>query len=1044
MDDASATKLGGAGQGIRTFLIADVRGYTLFTQERGDEAAAKLAARFAEICREEISEHGGSVIELRGDEALAVFESPRQAIRASTLLQRRFVEETEADPTIPLPVGIGLDAGEAVALEGGYRGGALNLAARLCGRARPGEILASQGVIHMARKVDGVRLVERGKLQLKGLGEPVRVFAVISEEEDAAERMKRLLPAPPSKGRAPIRLAKRHPIVAAAIALAVVALVAIPATRALRGGGSSPALAGDALAMLDLGSGDLKGSTVLESRPGDIAVGAGGVWVTLPDRGEVIRIDPETMTISDTIHVGADPSGITIGKGSVWVSNGGSSTVSRISPETDDVVQTIELPGGPAGIAFGAGGVWVANSFNASVSHIDPESGEIMATIGVGDRPVDVAVDDHGVWVSNATSDTVSRVDPVHELEVQTVPVGSRPDAIVAGPEGVWVSNLVDGTVSNIDPETNGVVQTIPVGDRITGVTLGEGSLWVSDGSGSVTTIDTRSGSRISSQVGSGAEDVVAGGGALWVTLREAPAAHRGGTLTVRVPSGSIDAVDPAVAYIPESLGVLSLTNDGLIRFQYTGGIEGTRLVPDLARSLPKPTDGGKTYTFQLRPGIRYSTGKPVLPQDFRRAIERVFANLYPYDKSPSGGVQYFSHIVGADSCTPGKPCDLSRGIVADEGASTVTFHLDDPDPDFLYKLAMTFAVAVPEGTPDALLGKDESLPATGPYMIRRVTKKMVVLDRNPEFRVWSEAARPDGFPDHIVWRIGSDPDDMVDDVLTGHADLVFEQPPADRIDELKSSHAGQMHFFPAAQTAYMNLNTEAPPFNDMRVRQALNFAVDRQAIAEIYGGGARPTCQILPPNFSGYDPYCPYTRHPSGRWTAPDLERAGELVRRSGTVTVLGTRDFFPQSVPVGRYFADLLNDLGYHSTFKVVPGNAYISALYDPSRRPDMAFLAWQTDYLAESGFILPTLSCKGNGNASGFCDPALDRRMKAAARVQLTDAAAARQRWSSIEHEIVDRAVWLPLVNAYWVNLVSQRVGNFQVNPQMGPLVDQMWVR
>jgi ABC-type oligopeptide transport system substrate-binding subunit len=158
----------------------------------------------------------------------------------------------------------------------------------------------------------------------------------------------------------------------------------------------------------------------------------------------------------------------------------------------------------------------------------------------------------------------------------------------------------------------------------------------------------------------------------------------------------------------------------------------------------------------------------------------------------------------------------------------------------------------------------------------------------------------------------------------------------------------------------------------------------------------------------------------------------------------VLGTRDFFPQSVPVGRYFADLLNDLGYHSTFKVVPGNAYISALYDPSRRPDMAFLAWQTDYLAESGFILPTLSCKGNGNASGFCDPALDRRMKAAARVQLTDAAAARQRWSSIEHEIVDRAVWLPLVNAYWVNLVSQRVGNFQVNPQMGPLVDQMWVR
>jgi class 3 adenylate cyclase len=116
----------GAGKpagGIRTFLIADVRGYTLFTQERGDEAAAKLAARFAGIAREVVDDHGGSVIELRGDEALAVFDSPRQAIRAATVLQLRFLEETEADPTLPLPVGIGLDAGEAVPLERGYRGG---------------------------------------------------------------------------------------------------------------------------------------------------------------------------------------------------------------------------------------------------------------------------------------------------------------------------------------------------------------------------------------------------------------------------------------------------------------------------------------------------------------------------------------------------------------------------------------------------------------------------------------------------------------------------------------------------------------------------------------------------------------------------------------------------------------------------------------------------------------------------------------------------------------------------------------------------------
>ena len=174
---------------IRTFLIADVRGYTVFTQERGDEAAAALAGKFAVVAREGVEARGGTVVELRGDEALAVFDSPRQAIRASVELQRRFVDETVADPTLPLAVGIGLDAGEAVPVEGGYRGGALNLAARLCGIAAPAEILASPAVTHLARKVDGVAYVDRGPVHLKGLAEPVQVIRLRAEANDAADDM---------------------------------------------------------------------------------------------------------------------------------------------------------------------------------------------------------------------------------------------------------------------------------------------------------------------------------------------------------------------------------------------------------------------------------------------------------------------------------------------------------------------------------------------------------------------------------------------------------------------------------------------------------------------------------------------------------------------------------------------------------------------------------------------------------------------------------------------------------------------------------------
>ncbi len=163
---------------IQVFLIADVRGYTRFTQERGDEAAARLASRFATLVREAITLRGGRLIELRGDEALGCFGSVRQAFQAAIEMQEHFLQATQADPTLPLPVGIGIDAGEAVPVESGYRGAALNLAARLCSLAGPGEILASEIVIHLARRVDGLSYRAWGIAELKGFDEPIRIIAV--------------------------------------------------------------------------------------------------------------------------------------------------------------------------------------------------------------------------------------------------------------------------------------------------------------------------------------------------------------------------------------------------------------------------------------------------------------------------------------------------------------------------------------------------------------------------------------------------------------------------------------------------------------------------------------------------------------------------------------------------------------------------------------------------------------------------------------------------------------------------------------------------
>ena len=173
--------------GIKTFLVADVRGYTAFTQNRGDEAAASLATRFAELVRVKVEDGGGSLAELRGDEALAVFDSVRQAIRVGIELQLAFVSETIADPTWPLAVGIGLDAGEAVRVDGGYRGGARNVAARLSGLAGPAEILVSRELAHLAGKLDGVKYVERGPIRLEDLTNHVDVIKVRPELEDLAQ-----------------------------------------------------------------------------------------------------------------------------------------------------------------------------------------------------------------------------------------------------------------------------------------------------------------------------------------------------------------------------------------------------------------------------------------------------------------------------------------------------------------------------------------------------------------------------------------------------------------------------------------------------------------------------------------------------------------------------------------------------------------------------------------------------------------------------------------------------------------------------------------
>ncbi len=525
---------------------------------------------------------------------------------------------------------------------------------------------------------------------------------------------------------------------------------------------------------------------------------------------------------------------------------------------------------------------------------------------------------------------------------------------------------------------------------------------------------------------------------------------HQGGTM-VLAWNGIGSSIDPAVDY-DQNWTLLYMIYDGLLTWKKVGGSDGNTLVPDLAQEIPQATDGGKTYVFHLRPGITYSDGTAVKASDFLRAIEREFTVPGPVGS-------FYQGIVGGDACakTP-KTCDLSKGIVADDAAGTVTFHLVSPDPDFLQKLALPFGYAVPSNTPDKEVGPSNPLPATGPYMIDHYTPNQeILLVRNPEFHEWSKDAQPQGYPDKIDIRLSLTSEAEVTMVEHGQADWMYDQPPSDRLNEIATQYTNQVHLNPVPQVFHMALNTRVAPFDNVKVRQAVNYATDRAAIIKAWGGPqvATPTCQILPPDFPGYAAYCPYTTSPGdGKWHGPDMAKAQQLVAESGTkgqkVAVICTPD--EASKAVCLYFVSLLKQLGYDSSIKVLSAAVEYPYVQDSSNKAQISFSYWYPDYPSGADWFDVVVGCNGfhpnstaSANLSEFCDPTIQKMTEKAIETSVTDQAAANQMWTQVDKATTDQAPWVSLFLPKHIDFVSSRVGNYIFDPNVlvgGILIDQAW--
>ena len=523
----------------------------------------------------------------------------------------------------------------------------------------------------------------------------------------------------------------------------------------------------------------------------------------------------------------------------------------------------------------------------------------------------------------------------------------------------------------------------------------------------------------------------------------------KGGTLTM-VSNGSFGTADPAQNYTLGEWQLLIITHDGLVGFKRAGGPAGNQIVPDLATSVPVPTNGGKTYTFTLRKGIKYSNGQPLKASDFVTVVKRQF--------TVPGPTTFYNGIVGATACAahPTK-CNLSKGVVTNDATGTVTFNLTAPDPEFLDKLALPFMLAVPGNTSLKNTGNNVP-PGTGPYMFKSYNPNTsVVLVRNPYFKLFSTAAQPAGYPNVIQEKFGLSLEDEVTAVENGQADLMFDQDliPADRLNEVSTKYPKQVHVQLLTADYYMALNVNIPPFNNLKARQAINYAADRGAMVKEFGGPslAAPTCQILPPNFPGYQPYCPYTAGSDHtKWTAPDITKAKQLVAESGTkgqsVVVVGTTDELGKAL-ANQLVSDL-NKIGYKATAHLLAAGPQYPYIQNSSHHVQIGYSQWFQDYPAASDFLNVLTGCSNfhpnsdaSPNISGFCDKAIQAQMTKAANLEATDPSAASAAWANVDKAVTNQAPWVDMFNPKQIDFEASNVHGYTWSPQWYTLLDQLWL-
>jgi peptide/nickel transport system substrate-binding protein len=463
------------------------------------------------------------------------------------------------------------------------------------------------------------------------------------------------------------------------------------------------------------------------------------------------------------------------------------------------------------------------------------------------------------------------------------------------------------------------------------------------------------------------------------------------------------DYLDPALSYTAEGWTAMYDTYLPLLTYKHASGTAGSEVVPALAKALPKITNGGKTYTLFLRKGLKYSNGKPVEASDFPYSVERMF-------KLNSPGSPFYTGIVGAEKFAETKTGGIS-GIKTNDKTGEIVIDLVKPRGTFNNELGMMFVALLPKGTPVRNLTASPP-PATGPYEITKSEPgRGWSYARNPAWKTNAALVPevPSGHVDKIDIAVVRNNSTEVNEIERGKSNWMQNPPPPDLYAKVKEKYEGtQLRVETTVSTYYFWMNMQKPPFDDLKVRQAVNYALNSEAFERIYSGQLKGLHQILPPGMPGHEEYDLYPYN---------MAKAKQLIKEANpsdrNITVWA--DDEPENAEATAYYQSVLTKLGFNAKLKEINADTYTQVIGNQST-PDLdtGWYDWFEDYPHPNDYFQPLLAGEsilptGNTNFSMTDIPALNAKITSLGEVPLGPQQEAG--YAALDKEFMEQAPWAP---------------------------------